>query len=224
MTSAAAAFLLALAAGALGLILAVRLTVRWLARFVLAGMALLLGYFCVTFVQVWIDSHRNDPVTAQAIVVLGAAQYNGKPSPALEARLAHALGLWKRGLAPLVVVTGGRQPGDRFTEATAGYDYLRARGVPDAAILMEVQGASTYESLAAASRFLHARRIERVLLVSDDYHNARLLAISSEVHLQGHVSPAPDHRSTGAQLHQLGRETVAVALGRIVGFRRLDNR
>lgn len=224
MSGALAAFLITLAIVAVVVIIVVRFTGRLLLRVLSALVALVVVYFGVTFVQVWAESHRDDQVKTQAIVVLGAAQYNGKPSPALQARLAHAYELWRDGWAPLVVVTGGRRPGDRYTEATSGYDYLRARGVPDSAILKEVQGGSTYESLAASARFLRARGMHTVLLVSDDYHSARLLAIAGEVDLRAYVSPAPDHRSRASELHQLGRETVAVGFGRLVGFRRLDQR
>ena len=104
-------------------------------------------------------SHRDDTpnaqaAKAQAIIVLGAAQYDGVPSPVLKARLDHALELYRWKIAPIIVVTGGRQPGDRFTEATAGYDYLRDLGVPDSAIRKEVHGSTTWESLRAASTFL----------------------------------------------------------------------
>lgn len=201
-----------------------RLTSRLLLRIATGLVTLVIAYSGVTFVQVWAVSHRNAPVQSQAIIVLGAAQYNGRPSPVLENRLAHAYQLWKQKLAPIIVTTGGRQPGDRYTEGTTGYDYLRTQGVPDADILKEVSGGSTYEELAAAVTFLRPRGITKVILVSDDYHNERLLAIAHEVHLDATVSPAPDHRSTLDELHQLGRETVAVGVGRVIGFRRLDNR
>src|SRR5699024_7859386 len=88
---------------------------------------LLVGYVSITLVQVWADSRRDGAAPADAIVVLGAAQYDGRPSPVLARRLDHALELHRAGLAPLIVVTGGRREGDRFTEATAGYNYLRSR-------------------------------------------------------------------------------------------------
>ena len=93
---------------------------------------------------------RTQRGPSDAIVVLGAAQYDGRPSPVLAARLDHALELYDDGVAPMIVVTGGRQPGDRFTEATASATYLHEHGVPDAAILRETTGRSSWESLAAA--------------------------------------------------------------------------
>jgi uncharacterized SAM-binding protein YcdF (DUF218 family) len=187
---------------------------------VLVGVVVL--YLGVTLAQVWWASRRDDARPAQAIVVLGAAQYNGRPSPVLRARLDHALDLWRRQLAPLLVVTGGRQPGDNFTEATASADYLIAAGVPDADILREVSGRTTWESLAAASRFLRQRGITKVLLVSDPFHSERLVAIASELKLTGYASPTRTSPIRGwSAVPYFGRETIAVAAGRVLGFRRL---
>ena len=133
--------------------------------------------------------------------------------------MAHALDLYEEGLAPLVVVTGGRQQGDRYTEATAGYNYLRAHGLPDEAIRKEVQGASTYESLASVARFLREEGIGDVLLVSSPAHSRRVADIAREVGLRATVSPAAGSPS----LQSLARETAAVSVGRLVGYRRLDH-
>lgn len=185
----------------------------------LAVLTLVVSYVATTYVQVWQASGRDVRVRADAIVVLGAAQYDGRPSPVLEARLEHAYELYEEGLAPLVVVTGGRQQGDRFTEATTGYNYLRDRGVPDEAILKEVQGRTTYESLAAVSRFLRDEQIRDVLLVSSPAHAKRIAGIAREVGLRARVSP-----SSGApSVRSLVRETAAVSVGRVLGYRRLDH-
>lgn len=182
------------------------------------AVALLVLYVGGTFAQVWMASGRDGAREAQAIVVLGAAQYDGRPSPALTRRLEHALDLYEQGLAPMVVVTGGRQSGDRFTEATAGYNFLRRHGVPDDAIRKEVQGRTTYESLAAVARFLRKEDVDDVVLVSGPAHAKRLAGIASDVGLHAAISPAdgsPDLRS-------LIRETAAVSAGRLVGYRRLE--
>lgn len=187
---------------------------------VAAALVLLaVAYVGGTFVQVWQASRRDAARPAGAIMVLGAAQYNGRPSPALADRLAHALELYERHLAPVVVVSGGRQVGDRYTEATVGYNYLRAHGVPDRAIRKEVQGRSTYESLASASRFLHAEGIDDVVLVSGPATSKRLAGIATAVHLHAAISPAAGRPA----LHSLLRETVAVSIGRIIGYRRLEH-
>ena len=190
-----------------------------------AGAALtaaLLLYLAVTFVQVWRESNRDEARRVQAIVVLGAAQYDGRPSPVLRARLDHAATLYRRKLAPRVVVTGGKQAGDRVTEATVSAEYLARHGVPQDAILREVSGRSSWQQLAAAAAFLKTRGITRVLLVSDGFHAARISAIADELGLEGYTSPATDSPIHGAsKLTYVGRETLAVAAGRLLGFRRV---
>ena len=199
-----------------------RRVARIAGRVVLGLVALMVVYLAVTFAQVWWASRRDDARPVQAIVVLGAAQYNCRPSPVLRSRLDHTIDLYRRRLAPLIVVTGGNQPGDRCTEATASADYLLAHGVPDARILREVSGRSTWESLAASKRFLQRRGVNTVLFVSDPFHSERLVSIASEVKLHGYVSPTRTSPIHGlAVVPYYLRETVAVAAGRIIGFRRL---
>lgn len=190
---------------------------------VVAGLvALVVLYSAVTFVQVWRASRADDAQRADAIVVFGAAQYDGEPSPVLKARLDHAAGLFAKGYADTVVVTGGRRPGDRESEATASAHYLTAKGVPDSAILREVKGRNSWQSLAAAANVLRQRGITDVLLVSDPFHSARIDAMADELGLDAHVSPTQTSPIGGAtELRYLGKETVVVAAGRIVGFRRL---
>ena len=192
---------------------------RWLLRGALGVLALGVAYVAVTFVQVWAASRDDGAREVGAIVVLGAAQYDGKPSPALEARLDHAYALWEQGMAPLIVVTGGRQEGDRFTEAGTGYNELRERGVPDEALRLEVQGRTTYESVAATARFLREEGIDDVVLISGPAQGLRLRGIADDVGLDAVVSPAHGTPT----LRSLARETVGVSLGRIIGYRRLDN-
>jgi len=188
---------------------------RWAIAAIIGIPVLYLG---VTFLQVWHDAHQDEARPSGAIVVLGAAQYNGRPSPVLQLRLDHGLELYRRGLAPVIVVTGGRRPGDRYTEATTGYNYFRQHGVPDSAIRKEVQGRTTYESLAAAKRFLQAEGIRNVLLVSGPAYSTRLRGIARDVGLRAVTSPSVGHPT----LHTYLRETGAVALGRITGYRRLE--
>lgn len=184
----------------------------------LVALAVPLVYLAVTFIQVWAAAHQDGARRAQAIVVLGAAQYDGVPSPALQVRLDHVLELWDRGLASTVVVTGGKQPGDRFTEATVSASYLKSHGVPESAILRETNGRSTYQSLADASVFLKRRGITKVVMVSDAYHAARLKGIAGELGLDATVSPTSTGKAFTARYVQ---ETALVAAARIVGFRRM---
>jgi uncharacterized SAM-binding protein YcdF (DUF218 family) len=182
-------------------------------------------YLAVTFVQVWMASRRDEARPVDAIVVLGAAQYDGRPSPVLAARLDHAFDLYATGIAPMIVVTGGRAAGDRFTEATAAATYLHELGVPDDAILRETEGRSSWESLSASARFLRQRDMTRVVLVSDPYHSARIKAIANEVGLDAHTSPTRTSPIKGtAALRRLGTETIRVAAGRIFGYQLLDRR
>ena len=194
---------------------------RLLFKVVVGLVGLLVLYLVVTFAQVWLAARHDQARPAQAIVVFGTAQYNGKPSPVLAARLDHAVDLYHRQLAPVIVVTGGNQPGDRYTEAGASADYLLRRGVPDSDVLREVSGTSSWQSLAAAANFLDDRKITDVLLVSDPFHSYRIQAMASELGLHGHASPTRTSPITGITATEyMARETVAVAIGRIIGFRR----
>ena len=188
---------------------------RWWVLFAIP--VLVVGYLGITFVQVRSAAGRDDRTPVDAIVVLGAAQYDGRPSPVLKRRLDHALELYRADVAPEIVLTGGKRDGDRFTEAFTGFKYLRQAGVPDDALVIISDGANTWESLAAAARQLKAQGDNRIVLVSDPYHNERLLGTAEELGLSAGVS------STGAEasLRQLAGETAAVALGRLIGYRRL---
>jgi uncharacterized SAM-binding protein YcdF (DUF218 family) len=192
----------------------------------LIGFALLIGlvYLAVTFVQVWQASRRDDARPAEAIVVFGAAQYNGRPSPVLKARLDHAADLYDRGIAPIIVVTGGQQPNDRSanTEASASADYLATLGIPQEDILRENDARNTWDSMASAANFLKRDGKEQVILVTDPFHAARVQAMAQELGLDSHVSPTRTSPIGGTrELKHFARETAAVAAGRIVGFRRL---
>jgi uncharacterized SAM-binding protein YcdF (DUF218 family) len=185
-------------------------------------LAVAFVYLAVTFVQVWLASRRDDARPAQAILVLGAAQYNGRPSPVLQARLDHAASLYQKGLADIVVVTGGKQPGDRYTEASASADYLASKGIPQDKVLREVDGRNSWQSLAASARFLKRDGRTSVLLVSDPFHAARIAAIASELGLDPHVSPTRTSPIRGlSSWRHMGKEALEVAVGRIVGFRRM---
>lgn len=190
-------------------------------RAALLAAFVVVAYGGFTAAQVWAAARSEQAAPAQAIVVLGAAQYDGDPSPALRGRLTHAAALYQRGIAPILVVTGGRQPGDRFTEATASARYLHEQGVPESALRREVSGRSTYESLAATARFLRPEGIAEVVLVSDPYHSLRLRHIADEVGLKPAVSPARADVEALTAGRRILRETFAVALGRIIGYRRL---
>jgi uncharacterized SAM-binding protein YcdF (DUF218 family) len=164
-------------------------------------------------------SRRDEAGPAQAIVVLGAAQYAGRPSPVLKARLDHALALWKRGLAPTIVLTGGRGTGDTTSEAQVGRNYVRKLGIPDTAILLETEGRTTSASMRGAAKLLRPRGATRVLLVSDPFHMRRLALIARRVGLEPYTSPttrAPVTSSVRRNWKYLLAESVKVPLAFII--------
>jgi uncharacterized SAM-binding protein YcdF (DUF218 family) len=130
--------------------------------------------------------------------------------------------LWQARLAPLVVVAGGKQAGDVYTEASAGASYLEAKGIPPADVVREGTGRNSWQSLAAAATMLEARHATRVLLVSDPFHDERIALMASELGLTPYVSPTRTSPIRGmAAIPFFAKETVEVAIGRIVGFQRL---
>jgi uncharacterized SAM-binding protein YcdF (DUF218 family) len=185
-------------------------------------VSLVVVYYGVNLFQVWSVGNSDQARPVDAIVVLGAAQYDGRPSPQLRARLDHVVELWKLGVAPLVVVTGGNQPGDRFTEASASATYLAQHGVTSAAILQENRGHSSWESLVGVARLLEERDSSRVLLVSDPFHSLRIRLVAQELGLTAYVSPTRTSpvRGAAAVMKDL-KEAVGISLGRLIGFKRL---
>lgn len=185
----------------------------------LVAVLLFLG---VTFVHVWQASRRDGAREGDAIVVFGAAQYNGRPSAVLRARLDHAASLYERGLARVVVVTGGRQAGDSQTEAGASAAYLQEKGVPQSAILWEPYGRNSWQQLASVAGILRRRDLQRVVLVTDPFHAERVHEMAEELGLDATVSPTRTSPISGmTELRHLVKETAAVAVGRVVGFRRV---
>jgi uncharacterized SAM-binding protein YcdF (DUF218 family) len=145
--------------------------------------------YTVALSAVLVTSQHDQRRPVDAIIVLGAAQYNGRPSPVLRARLDHALGLYREGYAPLVVVTGGVGRGDTTSEALVGRRYLVARDVPDEAAIAQPVGRSTRSSMNAVGVWLHGRGIRRVLLVSDPFHMFRLRLEARRMALEAYTSP-----------------------------------
>lgn len=191
-----------------------------------AGSVLL--YFVVSLVQVWNtgrdDSFLKSRSTVDAIVVLGAAQYDGRPSPQLRARLDHVVTLWNLPVAPVVVVTGGKQTGDRFTEAEASRDYLVSRGLPVEVIVIESRGESTYQSLEAVRDEALVNQWQRVVLVSDPYHLKRAQLVAAELGMAAEVSATRDGVVSGSgALRRNVREALGIMVGRITGFRQLES-
>lgn len=194
--------------------------IRWRAMFVgvLAVAALGALYWAVSLLQVIGAADDVDSGSADAIVVLGAAQFDGTPSPVFASRLDQAIELWRDGRAQLVITTGSNQQGDRFTEGFSGFVHLREAGVPEPAILTIVDGDDSYQQLTAAQAQLHDRGLDTALLVSDGYHTFRLRSIADEIGLSVIVSPTALEATTDDYL----RESTAVSLGRLISYRRLS--
>jgi uncharacterized SAM-binding protein YcdF (DUF218 family) len=195
--------------------------VLWL----LAALVLLaVGYYLVSLYQVWSTGRADQARPVDAIVVMGAAQYDGRPSPQLAARLDHVVELWQAGLAPVVVVTGGNRPGDRFTEAESSTAYLVDRGVPADAIVGEDEGSTSWESLRAVADLLGPLELDRVLLVSDPFHSLRIRLMAEQLGLEAYTSPTRTSPVGGwsAFQHHL-QEAGGVALGRLLGFDRVES-
>ncbi len=198
---------------------------RWPRRVALGLVLVVVGlaaYYLVTLYQVHTTGSDDQARPAEAIVVLGAAQYDGRPSAQLQARLDHALTLWQQGIAPLVVVTGGNQPGDRFTEAEASATYLAERGVPAEALVLESASRTTFDALASTQVLLAQRGLDDVVIVSDPFHLLRARLIATEVGLSAVTSPTPTSvvGSDEGRTREL-KEAAGVAVGRIIGFERL---
>ena len=176
----------------------------------------LLGLWVIALRAIGVWSRRNASGRADAIVVLGAAQYGGRPSPVLKSRLDHALALWKARRAPRVVLTGGRRNGDLISEAAAGRRYLLRRGVPASAIMLEPDGRTSLASMRAAAVLLKAARgngaTPRVLLVSDPFHMLRLSVLARLHGLTPMASPTRTSPISGkrAVLEYMVRESVAI--------------
>lgn len=190
----------------------------------LAVVGLFATYLLLTLVQVVQTGRQHDADMADAIIVMGAAQYDGRPSPQLAARLDHVASLWADGVAPLVVVTGGNLPGDRFTEAEASARYLRDLGVPGDVIVEVGEGGTTHESVVAAAPVMAGRGIESVALVTDPYHALRSRLIVEGEGFEVDVAATPDSVVTGwNEWRRNLQEAGGVAIGRVIGFDRLSD-
>ena len=187
-----------------------------------AAAVTLAAYTFIVFCSVLYVGASDNGAKADVIVVMGAAQYDGRPSPQLAARLDHALMLFKERRAPLIAVTGGKRPGDRFTEAEASRRYLVARGVAETAILAETSGASTWQSVANLSPVLQRAGVRSVLVVTDRYHVQRTLLSVREVGFHEDGSATRTSPVVGIRaLSRAAEEAIGVAAGRLIGFQRL---
>ena len=183
------------------------------------GMVIVAGY--ATY-RIWTQGQRDEQRHADAIVVMGAAQYDGRPSPVFAARLDHAIELYLAGVAPNLIVTGGKAPGDRTTEAASARAYAIAHGVPAEAILLEDQSRNTLDSIRAVGRLLRANHLEAAVLVSDRPHMLRVLRMAGDAGITAWGSPTRTSPietdpigSLDATLHELGALAQYFLVGRV---------
>lgn len=186
---------------------------RRLRRFVLG--VLLVGALVVggTGFRVWLVARGDDRTKADVVLVLGAAQYDGKPSQVLEARLRHAKTLYDQGVAPYIVTTGGKKPGDNYTEANAGNSWLTEHGVPGRWIIAVEEGTDTLSSLRAAAERIHRRGWRTAVIVSDPWHSLRARTMASDVGLDAWTSPThsgPIVQTRETQIRYIFYETAAL--------------
>lgn len=187
---------------------------RLVRRLVLLVVGLAVVLVLVTAARVWHAGRAADPPRADVLVVLGAAQYDGRPQGYLSARLDHALSLYDDGIAPTIMTVGGKRPGDRFTEAEAGRDYLLQRDVPSSAVVSSGVGDDTLESLRAAAALMRLRGWTSAVVVTDPWHELRSTSMLADVggDLTVHGSPVtegPSLSGRGVELRYVARETAA---------------
>lgn len=147
---------------------------------------------------------EDDADRADAIIVMGAAQYQGKPSPVLRSRLDHAVALWQRGIAKRMVLTGGFGTGDTLSEAGVSRRYVMSRGVPDTVIMTESAGRTSSQSMRAAIDLIHAQRLSTAIVVSDPFHMLRLEIIGRRYGIEPLTSPALPSRAGSRIWNQWG--------------------
>ena len=187
----------------------------------LYAIAILCVAIWVSFVMAIVEAGRRDDAgRADAIIVLGAAQYEGRPSPVLRARLDHAASLWNRGLAPRMIVTGGRGVGDTTSEAAVGKRYLVQRGIPGDSIWMDTEGLTTSQSMVAVRRLLGVKANPSVLIVSDPFHMLRLAILARRLHMIPLLSPtrtSPISTRPVQQFRYVMAESIKAPYAMVVG-------
>jgi uncharacterized SAM-binding protein YcdF (DUF218 family) len=194
------------------LFLASRTFRRILAAVVLLPVVVFLG----TAARVWWVARQDAHPRSDAIVVLGASQFDGRPSTVFRSRLDHALHLWEEGVAPRIVTVGGGRPGDRFTEAAAGARYLQEHGVT--AVLAVPKGSDTLQSLRAVDEAFKSRGWHSAVIVTDPWHSLRSRRMAQDLGIDAHTSPTrtgPAVRTRGTEVRYIARETAAYLYYRV---------
>ena len=193
------------------------LLLRFARRLVAAAVVAVLQVVGGTAVSIWWTARQDDRPQSDAIVVLGASQFDGRPSSVFKARLQHARALWEDGVAPRVVTVGGSQPGDRTTEAEAGAAFLAERGVDVVAV---PEGRNTLESMEAVDALMTDEGWQSAVLVTDPWHSLRSRTMARDQGIEAQTSPTragPSVRTRGTQIRYILRETAAYLYYRVLG-------
>jgi uncharacterized SAM-binding protein YcdF (DUF218 family) len=191
-------------------------------RLVSLIMSVVIIYFAAGFVQIWLTGREHSTAHAQVILVFGTTENDGQPSAELAARLDDALALYRHHRAPWIVVTGGKLAGDTHTEAGVSAAYLEARGVPASRIIVG-SGRDTWQNVASVVAAMRRNHLATELSVTDPFHEYRAMAIASDQGLTPYPAPVNHAPSSGGSLWwYYVRETVAVGVGRLVGYHTLS--
>jgi len=167
---------------------------RWLFWTTVIAAVMVLAVLSSILVSILNDSTKQELHHAEAIVVFGAAQYDGRPSPVFKARLDHANELFRQGLAPVVITTGGSAADPKFSEGGVGHDYLMRKGIPESALIAETQAHDTAESAERVAAIMRANHMNSCLAVSDAYHMFRIRKLLTHQGLQVFLAPRPDSK------------------------------
>lgn len=170
--------------------MAAKLWKRWLPLFLL----IVIGYMAAVYRSIVRQSGRDESRPADAIVVFGAAEYVGKPSPVFRARLDHAAKLYKDGLAPVVITTGGSGEDPKFTEGGVGKEYLKLQGISEDHLIAETQSPDTVESARRVSTIMHTNGMKTCLAVSDGYHIFRIKHMMAREGVEAFGAPRPNSK------------------------------
>jgi vancomycin permeability regulator SanA len=199
---------------------------RWVRRSLCLLIALVVGTPLVTGIAVWYVAREDVRTHSDAILVLGAAQFNGRPSAVLEWRLEHALKLYREGVAPAIVTVGGNQPGDTYTEAGTGKAWLNQHGVPNSHLVAVRSGSDTLQSMVAVGREYRRLGWHSAVIVTDPWHALRSRTMARDNGITAVTSPTrsgPTVGSRDTQFHYIVRETGGYLYYMLIGRRHADS-
>ena len=191
-----------------------RQSARWWLRALILAFLAVAAFFAITAIQIVHTASSQELHPADAIVVFGAAEYSGRPSPVLRARLDHAFDLYEKHLAPVVITTGGAAADPNFSEGGVGNSYLHRRGIPENALIAETQGSDTAESAQRVAVIMRANGLHSCIAVSDAYHVFRIRKLLEHEGMQVYVAPRTDStpHTAWARAEAVMRETLSYLL------------